>query len=200
MHLAESLDELQLLKSGDGPLVDFLEELDAWDPEAIPRGIRPINYLRQLAMARRSLVIHGNYLSYDEIGFAGAHNAQMSVVYCPRTHEYFGHAPYPLQQMLDAGVNVCLGTDSRASNPDLGLWQEMRTVALRHPDVSPESILRMGTANGARALGFGNQTGVLVRGRRADLTLVRLASDSVYDPWSSLFGDPAQAAMAFAAD
>ena len=101
------------------------------DSEAIPRGSRPLDYLRALADSPRALVIHGNYLSGEELAFIGERRERMSLVFCPRTHAYFGHAPYPLERAVSAGARVALGTDSRASNPDLSLLEEMRFVA-RH--------------------------------------------------------------------
>ena len=75
--------------------------------------------------------------------------------------------------MLAAGVNVALGTDSRASNPDLDLLEEMRHVACHHT-VSSESVLRMGTINAATALGLQTEIGSLARGKQANLTFVAL--------------------------
>ncbi len=128
MHLAESREELDLLRDGTGPFQDLLDERSMWDPQAIPLGSRPLDYLRMLADAPRALVIHGNYLDDEELAFLGANRERMSLVYCPRTHAYFFHPPYPLGRALAAGVHVALGTDSRASNPDLSLLEEMRFV------------------------------------------------------------------------
>jgi aminodeoxyfutalosine deaminase len=167
MHLAETREELDLLASHSGPLVSLLKSLGAWQPDALPRGRRPLEYLRKLATAHRALAIHGNYLQADEIELLAAHRDRMSVVYCPRTHAYFGHEPYPLAEMLAAGVRVAVGTDSRASNPDLDLWQELRHIAQRHPQVSPGEILRMGTLAGAEALGLAGKLGSISVGKRA---------------------------------
>ena len=78
----------------------------------------------------------------------------MAVVYCPRTHAWFGHARYPLEKLLAAGAIVALGTDSRASSPDLSLLAEMRHVAREFPAMSRATILELGTLGGARALGL----------------------------------------------
>ena len=67
MHVAESREELQLLRDGNGPLRDLLMERDVWQPAAIPPGSRPLDYLEILATAHRSLVVHGNYLDDEEI-------------------------------------------------------------------------------------------------------------------------------------
>jgi len=186
MHLAESREELELLRSGSGPLRKFLEGLDAWDPTVIPPAARPLDYLRTLAVAHRSLVIHGNYLDDEEIAFLGGHADRMAVVYCPRTHDFFGHAPYPLEKMLAAGVTVALGTDSRASSPDLSVLAEMRLVAQRYPHVAREAILRMATLDAARALGRDHEIGSLEPGKYADLAIVALPDRDAADPYDLL--------------
>ena len=56
-----------------------------------------------LAEAPRALVIHGNYLDEEEQAFLAANADRMSLVYCPRTHAYFGHPPYPLPELLNSG-------------------------------------------------------------------------------------------------
>ena len=128
MHLAESRDELEFLRTGSGPLRDLLQALGAWDAAAVPRGRSPRDYLEVLSTSHRALIVHGNYLDSEEIRFTAARRDRMAVVYCPRTHGYFAHSRYPLAEMLSAGVHVALGTDSRASNADLQLLEEMRYV------------------------------------------------------------------------
>ncbi|HEX5471783.1 MAG TPA: amidohydrolase family protein, partial [Lacipirellulaceae bacterium] len=177
MHLAESRGELELLRDGTGPFRDLLEERSMWDAEAIPHGSRPLDYLRLLAQAPRALVIHGNYLVNDELAFIGAHRDRMSLIYCPRTHAYFAHPPYPLNDALAAGVRIALGTDSRASNPDLSVLAEMRHATRMHPHVVPEQILRMGTLDGAAALGRESDVGSITAGKRANLVAVPIRDD-----------------------
>jgi cytosine/adenosine deaminase-related metal-dependent hydrolase len=186
-HLAESREELELLRSRSGPFLKLLQELDAWDETAIPQGTRPMDYLRVLATAPRALVIHGNYLDTEEIEFLATHKECMAVVYCPRTHAYFAHARHPLQQMLAAGVRVGLGTDSRSSNPDLNLLEEMRLVARRFPSLPAADVLKLGTIDGARALGCEQECGSLVAGKLANLAVVKLPARDVKDPHELLF-------------
>lgn len=187
MHLAESPEELELLSSGTGPLRTLLEELGAWDGGLVRPGTRPMKYLRLLAAADRALVIHGNYLDQEEIGFLAAQAERMAAVYCPRSHEWFGHRPYPLEKMLAAGAVVALGTDGRSSSPDLSLWAEMRAVARRHPSVPLSRVLEMGTIQGARALGWAADIGSLVPGKLADLAIVALPDHDAAGPYELLF-------------
>jgi aminodeoxyfutalosine deaminase len=188
MHLAETREELELLRTGGGPLHDLLVELDAWQPDIIPHDSAPLDYLRLLSSAHRTLVIHGNYLTDEEIAFIAARRDRMAIVYCPRTHAFFGHSPYPLAILLKSAAVVALGTDSRASNPDLNLLAEMRHVAKSH-SVPPAKIIEMATINGATALGRAGEFGSLTLGKRADLAIIRLPESATDDPYELLF-DP----------
>ncbi len=187
MHLAESREELELLTLESGPFRDLLEDVGAWDASDGARLSCILDYLTELARAHRALVIHGNYLDDEEIEFLAGHAARMSVVYCPRTHAYFGQEPYPLARMLAAGVAMALGTDSRASNPDLSVLEEMKAAAAAHADVSREALVRMATRGGAAALGLGDAVGTLEAGKRADLAVVGLGGSGADDPHEVLF-------------
>lgn len=190
MHLAESPEELELLATDGGPFRELLVDLGAWDDDPRARYATCREYLEPLARAPRALVIHGNYLNETDHAFLAAHRTTMSVVHCPRTHAYFGHAPYPLAQMLAAGVQVALGTDSRASNPDLSMLAEMKHVARRHADVSRATVLALGTLAGARALGLDNLRGTIELGKVADLAVVTIdRAGQGGDPHERLFAD-----------
>ncbi len=190
-HLAESHDELEFLRWGSGTLRDLLRDLRITDALAFWQG-RPLDCLFELAPVHRALVIHGNYLDDEEIAFVARHRGDMSIVYCPRTHAYFGHKTYPLETMLAAGATVALGTDSRASSPDLSVLGEMRFVAKRHPYVPLSTVLRMGTLNGARALGLDVEVGSLEPGKWADLAIVALPNRDAPDPHELLFHSDTQ--------
>lgn len=187
MHLAESIEEIELLRSQSGGMVEMLQNLGAWHPGALPRGRRPLDYLQTLATAHRSLVIHGNFLLDDEIELIAAQRERMTVVYCPRTHAYFPHGKYPLAEMLAAGVRVAIGTDSRASNPDLSILAELRHIAQHHPSIAPAEILKLGTLHGAEALGLAHDFGTLAPGKRAAFALVPLPA-ATGEPHELLLG------------
>lgn len=178
VHLAETEDELEFLSQKSGPFVDLLAELGLWDPQILRDGMRLYDYLAPLAELTSALAVHGNYFGNAEIEFL-KQAPQISVVYCPRTHYYFGHRLHPWQSMISQGINVALGTDSRASNPDLSLWKELQFLRDKFPDVPTDLILECGTLAGARALELSDELGTLTVGKRADLALVRLPEGSV---------------------
>jgi 5-methylthioadenosine/S-adenosylhomocysteine deaminase len=119
-----------------------------------------------------------------------------SVVHCPESNLKLASGFCPVQKLIEAGVNVALGTDGAASNNDLDLLGEMRTAALLAKAVYGDAaalpahtVLRMATLNGARALGLADETGSLESGKWADITAVDLGTletQPLYDPVSQL--------------
>jgi imidazolonepropionase-like amidohydrolase len=83
------------------------------------------------------------------------------------------------------GIPIALGTDSRASNPDLDLLEEMRHVARFHPQLDPRDILRMGTLAGAQALGRADEVGSITPGKLANLIAVPIPDDAAVVPSNS---------------
>ena len=128
---------------------------------------------------------------------------KFSIAHCPRSHTFFRHAAFALERLRTLGFNICLGTDSLASNSDLSLFAEMRELLRKNSGVSPRDVLEMATVNGAEALGRRNVLGVIQPGACADLIALPDdgAGDSAFDrivafegtvPWIMLSGDAAQ--------
>lgn len=177
-HLAETREEGELLRDHAGPFVPFLRELGVWEDNAL----LPDLMLLLRTAARPWLIAHANYWSADDLAVLARHH----VVYCPRTHAAFGHEPHPFAAMLLTGVNVALGTDSQASNPDLDLWQEVRFLWSRWPAaLPPHELLAMATRRGALALGHPLR-GILAPGSPADFIVMPLTAVEA-DPFACLF-------------
>jgi 5-methylthioadenosine/S-adenosylhomocysteine deaminase len=138
---------------------------------------------------------HCVHADEEEIGLLAA--AGVGVAHCPRSNGYLGCGVAPVRELLDAGVNVSIATDSPASTPSLDLFEEIRSAIVaararaRRPDaLSAGRALELATLGGARVLGMADRIGSLVPGKEADLTIVSLAG-SAFDPVE----DPAAAAI-----
>ncbi len=158
-------------------------------------GSRPLERLNRLGLLGPSLAaVHMTHLSDAEIASVAESGA--SVVHCPESNLKLASGFCPVQRLLGAGVNVALGTDGAASNNDLDMLSEMRTAALLgkgvagDPSALPaETVLRMATLNGARALGLAEQTGSLLEGKIADISAIDLGqpqTQPVYNPVSQI--------------
>jgi len=182
-HLAESQEEMEMFHDASGPLYEFLKstgrpmnDCGSKTPLArfldlIGRGGSP-NRPRAIEVNRPYLpwiVAHLNELIESDFDSLERSETRFHVVHSPRSHDYFKHSRFPFEKLRALGFNICLGTDSLASNENLSLFAEMRAFQKEFPGVPPEEVLQMVTVNPARALRQENALGRIRRGCRADL-------------------------------
>lgn len=171
IHLAETRDEEAFTMNAEGPLAEHLKRLGVWDAEITAAGVRPVGLVDRCGLlTSRTVAAHANYVTDAEIALLARRGT--SVAYCPRTHAAFGHEPHPYRAMIEAGVNVCIGTDSLASNPSLSVLDDLRFLWRRGDGLDAETLLRLGTLNGAIALGWSDSAGAIAPGMPADLAVV----------------------------
>jgi cytosine/adenosine deaminase-related metal-dependent hydrolase len=174
-HVAESEQEFEMFMYRHGPMYDWLRTRR--DVSDCGLG-SPVQHLERCGYLDRNVIaVHVNYLGPHDAGILGRN--EVSVVHCPRSHDYFRHLSFPREELERAGVNICLGTDSLATvrmegdaPPELSMFAEMQAVAGRAPGLDPEAIVRMATVNGAHALGRAGQLGELTAGAYADLIAI----------------------------
>jgi cytosine/adenosine deaminase-related metal-dependent hydrolase len=176
IHLSESDQEFEMFAHASGGMFDWLRRNER-DMADCGLG-SPIEHLeRQGALKENLLAVHVNYLGPSDADLLCKN--KVSVVHCPRSHSYFRHQKFSLQQLTAAGVNVCLGTDSLATvykkpreTIELSLFEEMRALTAAQPELAPETILKMATINGARALNMARQVGEISEKSLADLIAI----------------------------
>ena len=157
IHLAESPEEMQLLHDGSGSMVERLRLFDPhYDPARVRLGRRPLDYLRffESVGCFPVSIVHGNYLDDAEMRFLADHADRFTLVHCPRCCAYFRFPVFPIRKLLGRGVRIALGTDSRASCPDLEIAHEADFLRQRHPWLDEETLHTMLTVNGSVALGL----------------------------------------------
>lgn len=176
VHLAESEDEVTFIRQGAGGFRDLLARLDRWDSGWTPPGTTPVRYLDDLGfLSEDTLVVHAVHVNDEDIRIL--RDRRVSVCTCPRSNariDVGGVAP--VEAMLAAGINMCVGTDSLASNDDLNLWNEMTDLKSKHPSLSSSTILKMATFGGAKALGLDRRIGSLDTGMEAAMIGVSSAT------------------------
>jgi aminodeoxyfutalosine deaminase len=164
-HIAESVEEHEMFCNARGPLYDFLASLGR-DNSDCGHGSALSHLIEHGVIGANTIIAHLNYLQdydYELIASSGA-----SVVHCPKCHTYFGHAPFPMKALRQYGVNVCLGTDSLASNTTLDMRAEMREAQVLH-GLGDREVVEMVLLNGARALDQVGKLGQISPGSVADM-------------------------------
>jgi cytosine/adenosine deaminase-related metal-dependent hydrolase len=180
-HLAESREEMEMFHEGSGPLYVFLKSIgrpmdDCGNETPLEHFLRVRDSSAALRSARKDkawLVAHLNELTKSDFELLEKSRGQFSVVHSPRGHDYFKHSQFPFERLRSLGFNICLGTDSLASNESLSLFAEMRAFQHSEPAISPEKIFEMVTVNSALALRQQNLLGRIRPGFHADLIAVQ---------------------------
>jgi cytosine/adenosine deaminase-related metal-dependent hydrolase len=151
VHVAESEEEPRFLRSGQGPLRGLLRDLGR-----LPAGWRaprrtPVEHLDRLGLlGPRTSLVHAQVVTGQDLERIRARGSP--IVVCPGTIAWFRRRPPPVAEWLALGVQVGLGTDSRASNEGLSMRREL-CLARRHwPRLPAGQILAMATVGGATAL------------------------------------------------
>lgn len=166
-HLAETPEEQRFIAAADGPQRALLERFGLWEPrlaDIFGRGLSPVEHLRPFLADAAPLVAHVN--DCPDATIAALAETGTSVAYCPRASAYFGaerhFGPHRYRDLVAAGVNVCIGTDSilnlppESADPASGGMSPLDEARFlrRRDGTDPRLLLRMMTANGAAALGM----------------------------------------------
>ena len=149
-------------------------------------GMSPTQLLEKEGLfSTRTLAAHCVVMSDEDIEILRRNG--VSVAHNPQSNMKLASGIAPVRKMLDAGVNVAIGTDGASSNNDLDMWEEMRTASLlqKVSTMDPCAIpaytaLQMATVNGAKAIGREGELGVLKAGALADVLLVDIETPHLY--------------------
>lgn len=166
MHLSESVTEIENCKK------DY--------------GCSPIELARRCGLFESPFIAaHCVQVTPEDIDILKKYN--VSVVTNPASNMKLGNGFAPVPEMLEKGINVCLGTDGAASNNSLNLIHEMSLLALIHKGthrasqcVSAAEVFRIATLNGAKALGMEQQIGSIEAGKKADIAILDLKAPSMW--------------------
>jgi len=168
-HLAESSEEMQMSFDLGGRLADFLTEIN---PDLFEyTGQTPVEHVLNnvCSLDDRWLIVHLNSILDGDAKRLANQSTKCHVIHCPRSHQYFGHEQFKFEELRDLYLNICLGTDSLASNDDLNLFAEMRLFHDKYPALSCREILELVTVNPARALHHEELLGQIAPNFYADL-------------------------------
>lgn len=191
-HLQRSISLSKEL--GVGSHVHLAETQTEQDNCMAQHGMSPTEYLEKEGMfSTKTLAAHCVVMSDHDIEILARHG--VSVAHNPQSNMKLASGIAPVRKMLDAGINVAIGTDGASSNNDLDMWEEMRTASLlqKVSTMDPCAIpaytaLQMATVNGAKAIGREGELGILAAGAFADILLVDIEKAHLY-PHTNLISE-----------
>jgi len=172
-HLAESREEMQMFHDAAGPLYEFLRHIGR--PMDDCGNKTPLGVFVGASGGRTLphwIMAHLNELNESDFELLEKSALKFHIVHCPRSRDYFCHSQFPLERLRALGFNICLGTDSLASNDSLSLFDEMRAFQKTFPSAPPQETFRMVTVNPARAFRQENELGGIRPGFKADMIAV----------------------------
>jgi cytosine/adenosine deaminase-related metal-dependent hydrolase len=166
---------MEMFRERRGALFDFLKGLgrrteDCGGRTPLAVFLESAGIMSDHARARW-IVAHLNELAEEDFMLL-ARALEFHIAHCPRSHRYFQHPPFKRQRLRDLGCNICLATDSLASNSDLSLFAEMRLLHELEPHVPTQTLVEMVTVNPAKALGRAHDLGRIAPGYLADLIAI----------------------------
>ncbi len=173
IHNQESMGEILLFKEKKGPLYEMLNrmvpELKNWAPEKD----NPLDFiLANLNKSEKLLLVHNTYTIDKDIVRTKSYSGEIYWILCPNANLYIEDKLPDIPMFLDENENIALGTDSLASNHNLSILEEMKTITDYFPEVSLKEIIKWATLNGARALNMDSELGSIEKNKNPGLNLI----------------------------
>jgi cytosine/adenosine deaminase-related metal-dependent hydrolase len=178
-HVAESREEYEMFAESRGQLYDFLKKLGR--PMTDCGSTSPLRYLIENGLISHDCIVaHLNELDARDLELLDRTEwRNLQIVHCPKSHRFLHHKRFPLEELLERGLNICLGTDSLASNDSLDLFSEMRIARKNYPTLSGRDLLEMVTIRAARALKLERSLGKIAPGYLADAIAIPFKGHAV---------------------
>lgn len=189
VHLAESPHESRFLDGGDAQWSGFLARRGLGHVAFRAPRLSPVRYLDRLGVLRPGLLA-AHAVQVDAADRALLAARGVVVVLCPRSNEALDVGRAPVPELREAGVRLCIGTDSLASVPSLDLWEDVLALHRAFPSLEAEWLVRSATRSGAEALGF-DDLGRIAPGAEAAFAFAE-GPASLSDPLSFLLSGEAR--------
>lgn len=176
VHNQESQDETEFFLKGTGPLFHHLSEILGLDiSHWKPTGKSSMEFtLSFIPRKNPLLLVHNTFTSFEDIQLLKRQRNMENtfLVLCPNANLYIENKLPPIHLFKKENMNICLGTDSLASNHQLSVLQEMITLQKFFPEITLQELVEWGCWNGSLALGLNDFFGSLDPGKKPGVNLI----------------------------
>jgi aminodeoxyfutalosine deaminase len=181
IHNQETAEEDLFFEQGKGGFVTMYEKMNIDISFYQPKKTRSPNaYFKKLQPATSVMLVHNTFTNQQDIDFIKENSSGDQHVYfclCPNANLYIENALPDVSLFLKNNLTVVLGTDSLASNYQLCLLEEIKTIAKHFPDIPSNILLQWATSNGAKALQLQEQMGTFEKGKTPGVVLIENVTD-----------------------
>ena len=177
IHNQETASENELFLSGTGPLAEMMQKAGV-DLDSKRRAKNSLLFiLGALIESKKILLVHNTYTSKEDIElikhYASADELDVTLCLCPRANLYIENHLPDIPMFMNEGMKLTLGTDSYASNWSLSILEEMKVISKQFPEIPFETLLLWATKNGAEFLGMDKNLGIIEKGKKPGLNLIK---------------------------
>jgi cytosine/adenosine deaminase-related metal-dependent hydrolase len=173
IHNQETKAENELFQNGTGDFVRLYETMRINNPSFKAPGTNSLPaYFHQMQQAKQVILVHNSFTSQKDIDPVLQTNTPVSFCLCPNANLYIENSLPPIDLLLQNNLNICIGTDSLASNHQLSVLEEIKTLQLHFPHVSLATLLQAATLNGAKAFGMDDILGSFEKGKKPGVLLL----------------------------
>jgi cytosine/adenosine deaminase-related metal-dependent hydrolase len=175
IHNQETLFENEFLQNKTGDFLRLYENLGIDISSFQPTNKSSLqSWLPQLKNSKKIISVHNSFTDKDDLIFAKQFSSTQDMYFClcPNANLYIENTLPPIDMLMKNNCQIVLGTDSYASNTQLNIFEEIKTIQKNFPDILLEKILQWATMNGARALGLEGILGSFEKGKKAGVVLI----------------------------
>jgi aminodeoxyfutalosine deaminase len=130
---------------------------------------------KNLSSAKSVILVHNTFTKQKDLDFINKHKNRAQLIsfcLCPNANLYIENVLPPVDLFLKNNCNIILGTDSLASNHQLNILEEIKTIVKNFPEITTETLLKWATINGAKALQMESEIGSFDIGKKPGIILI----------------------------
>ena len=174
MHNQENSDENLLFLNKTGKILKRLLALGIDASFFEPTGKTSLlSVLPHLPAKNKIQLVHNIHTATDEIDAAVNYNPNLYWCFCPNANLYIEDRLPDIKMFYDKKLKITLGTDSLASNRQLSMIEEIKTIQRNFPSIALQEILKWATLNGSEMLGISGMYGSIEKGKRPGLVNIQ---------------------------
>ncbi|MDQ6844544.1 MAG: amidohydrolase family protein [Bacteroidota bacterium] len=188
IHNQETLAEEEFFLKGKGDLLSMYENMRIDNSFFKAPGVSSIqSFFKHLSAANSVILVHNTFIKQDDIDFINEHKPlrqTLSFCLCPNANKYIEDAFPPVLMLMKNNAHIVIGTDSLASNHELSILEELKTISKNCPCIKTENLLKWATLNGAMALQMNKTLGSFGKGKKPGIVLIENNNEDKLTPQS----------------